>query len=131
MYSSLFGLGQKTGVEIAESEGILAGIAYRDSIGQGWKSGETLLAAIGQSDNSFTPLQLTNYCATIANGGTRYTPYLVEKVVSSDYSSVLFSQLVESSDLNCGITTCDRTFRKPCSFLQNSILHLECLFLRY
>lgn len=89
MYSSLFGLGQKTGVEIAESEGILAGIAYRDSIGQGWKSGETLLAAIGQSDNSFTPLQLTNYCATIANGGTRYTPYLIDKIVTSDYSTVL------------------------------------------
>ncbi len=89
-YSSLFGLGQKTGIEIGESEGILAGIAYRESQGLGWKAGETLLAAIGQSDNSFTPLQLTNYCATIANGGTRYTPYLVEKIVDSSFSSVIF-----------------------------------------
>ncbi len=89
-YSSLFGLGQVTGIEIGESEGILAGIAYRESLGMGWKAGETLLAAIGQSDNSFTPLQLTNYCATIANGGTRYTPYLVEKIVDSNFSSVLF-----------------------------------------
>lgn len=95
MYSSLFGLGQKTGVEIAESTGILAGIAYRDSIGQGWKAGETLLAAIGQSDNSFTPLQLTNYCATIANGGTRYAPYLIDKVVESDYSRVVFEHIPE------------------------------------
>lgn len=108
MYSSLFGLGQKTGVEIAESEGILAGIAYRDSIGQGWKSGETLLAAIGQSDNSFTPLQLTNYCATIANGGTRYTPYLVEKVVSSDYSSVLFEHTPQVAvETNISASTLD------------------------
>ncbi len=85
-YSALFGLGSKTGIEISESAGILAGIAYRDSLGLGWKSGETLLAAIGQSDNSFTPLQLNNYCATIANGGTRYVPYLIEKVVSNDFS---------------------------------------------
>lgn len=95
MYSSLFGLGQKTGIEVAESKGILAGITYRDSIGQGWKAGETLLAAIGQSDNSFSPLQLNNYCATIANGGTRYVPYLVEKIVSSDYSETVFKHTPE------------------------------------
>ena len=89
-YSKLFGLGQKTGIEIDEVQGILAGIEYRDSVGKGWKSGETLLAAIGQSDNSFTPLQLSNYCATIANGGTRYIPYLVSKVLSADYSTTLY-----------------------------------------
>ncbi len=89
-YSKLFGLGQKTGIEIDEAEGILAGIEYRDSVGKGWKPGETLLAAIGQSDNSFTPLQLANYCATIANGGTRYVPYLVSKVLSADYGTTLY-----------------------------------------
>jgi len=89
-YSELFGLGQKTGIEINESKGILAGIKYRDSLGLGWKSGETLLAAIGQSDNSFTMIQLANYVATIANGGTRYTPYLVNKVVSADYQTTIF-----------------------------------------
>lgn len=89
-YAKLFGLGQKTGIEIDEAQGILAGIEYRDSIGKGWKLGETLLAAIGQSDNSFTPLQLSNYCAAIANGGTRYVPYLVSKVLSADYGTVLY-----------------------------------------
>lgn len=91
-YSALFGLGSKTGIEISESEGILAGIAYRDSMGLGWKAGETLLAAIGQSDNSFTPLQLNNYCATIANGGTRYVPYLIEKIVSADFDTAVFAR---------------------------------------
>ena len=91
-YSSLLGLGQKTGVEIAETEGILAGYEYRDARGLGWKSGETLLAAIGQSDNSFSVIQLTNYCATIANGGTRYVPYLVSKVLSSDYRQVYYER---------------------------------------
>lgn len=90
-YSSLFGLGSKTGIEISESAGILAGIAYRDSLGLGWKAGETLLAAIGQSDNSFSPLQLNNYCATIANGGTRYVPYLIEKIVSADFTEGVFT----------------------------------------
>lgn len=94
-YSSLFGLGQKTGIEISESAGILAGLQYRDSLGLGWKAGETLLAAIGQSDNSFSPLQLNNYCATIANGGTRYVPYLIEKVVSSDYNRISFEHSPE------------------------------------
>ncbi|MBQ7688600.1 MAG: hypothetical protein IJT27_05240 [Clostridia bacterium] len=96
-YASLFGLGQKTGVEISETEGILAGYDYRVSQGLGWKLGETLLAAIGQSDNSFSVLQLTNYCATIANGGTRYTPYLVSKVLSADYSQVYYERSPEVS----------------------------------
>lgn len=89
-YASLFGLGSLTGIEISESKGILAGPQYRDSIGQSWQQGETLLAAIGQSDNSFSLLQLANYVATIANGGTRYTPYLIEKVLSDDYDEVLY-----------------------------------------
>lgn len=88
-YSELFGLGQMTGIEIEESKGILAGIKYRDSKGLGWKAGETLLAAIGQSDNSFSLLQLANYTATIANGGTRYTPYLVQRILSADCSEVI------------------------------------------
>ncbi len=91
-YSSLLGLGEKTGIEIAETGGILAGYEYRQSIGKGWLIGETLLASIGQSDNSFSALQLTNYCATIANGGTRYKPYLVSKVLSADYNEVLYER---------------------------------------
>ena len=91
-YASLLGLGQKTGVEINETAGILAGYDERVSRGKGWLLGETLLASIGQSDNSFSALQLTNYCATIANGGTRWVPYLVSKVLSADYSEVLYER---------------------------------------
>ena len=91
-YASLLGLGEKTGVEINETAGILAGYDERAARGKGWLAGETLLAAIGQSDNAFSPLQLNNYCATIANGGTRYVPYLVSKVLSSDYAEVLYER---------------------------------------
>ncbi|MBR3768365.1 MAG: hypothetical protein IKL10_09050 [Clostridia bacterium] len=107
-YSSLFGLGQKTGIEVSESAGILAGITYRDSLGLGWKAGETLLAAIGQSDNSFSPLQLNNYCATIANGGTRYVPYLIERVASSDYTVSSYEHTPEiAAETNISKSTLD------------------------
>ncbi len=111
-YSSLFGLGSKTGIEISESQGILAGIAYRDSLGLGWKAGETLLAAIGQSDNSFTPLQLNNYCATIANGGTRYVPYLIEKIVSADFTDGVYTHEKEIAvETNISAETLDTVKR--------------------
>lgn len=45
-----------------------------------WQRYETINMSIGQGDNQITPLQLANYVATIANGGTRYKPYLVDKI---------------------------------------------------
>ncbi len=82
-YADAFGLGQKTGVEIAESSGILAGPASAETYGKQWLAGDTVQAAIGQSDNLFTPLQLANYCSTIANGGKRYEMHFVKSVISS------------------------------------------------
>ncbi|MBQ6823451.1 MAG: hypothetical protein IJP27_02250 [Clostridia bacterium] len=79
-YCRKLGLGIKTGVEIGESGGILAGPDYRATIDEYWYPGDTLQAAIGQSDNLFTPLQLANYVATIVNGGTRYKTHLVQGV---------------------------------------------------
>ena len=82
MYGSMFGLGEKTGVEIPESMGILAGPEYRKKWDMVWNPGDTVQAAIGQSDNLFTPLQLCNYCATIANGGKRYQMHFVKSRIS-------------------------------------------------
>ena len=89
-YCGLLGLGQKTGVELPEAEGVLASVANKEAAGQVWNPGDTVQAAIGQSDNLFTPLQLANYCATIANGGTRYKPYIIKSVLSSDMSKVIY-----------------------------------------
>ncbi len=84
-YAEKFGLGKKTGIELSgESEGILAGPKYRESIDAVWYPGDTIQAAIGQSDNMFTPIQMANYTATIANGGTRYVPHIVKNIVSYD-----------------------------------------------
>ena len=78
LYAEKFGFGEYTGVEIEESKGTLAG---RDS--DEWQAGNTVQAAIGQTDNAFTPLQLAAYTATIANNGTRLKTHIVKKI--TDY----------------------------------------------
>lgn len=77
LYAEKLGLGVKTGLEISEDAGFLAG---RDSTQ--WYEGNTVQAAIGQSDNTFTPVQLATYVATIANNGVRYKTHLVRKIVN-------------------------------------------------
>ncbi|HHU83640.1 MAG TPA: hypothetical protein GXZ23_00505 [Clostridiales bacterium] len=102
-YASMFGLGAKTGVELNEASGVLAGLAYREKLGTTWLPGDTIQAAIGQSDNLFTPIQLANYCATIANGGTRYVPHIIKSVVSADYSETILRKEPEIA-LETGIS---------------------------
>ena len=78
-YFKQFGLGAKTGVEVDDAAGI---ILEPKSNGNG---GDTLQISIGQL-NAFTPLQLANYTATLANGGTHYKANLIDKIVSYDLS---------------------------------------------
>ncbi len=80
-YFKQFGLGVKTGVEVNDSGGI---IIEPTSNGMG---GDTLQIAIGQM-NAFTPLQLANYVATFANGGTHYKATLIDKIVSYDMTKI-------------------------------------------
>lgn len=49
-----------------------------------WHDYDTIVSSIGQGDNRYTPLELANYIATVANGGTRYKPYLVQRVVDAN-----------------------------------------------
>ena len=82
-YARLYGLGEPTGIELPESTGWVAGPEYSESHGQTWYEGNVLSAAIGQENNQFTPLQLANYTATLANGGTRYAAHLLKSVKAS------------------------------------------------
>ncbi len=84
-YCKGLGLGVKTGVEITENKGILAGPDSRAE----WYEGYTIAAAIGQSDNAFTPLQLATYTSTIANNGVRYKTTLIDKVLSYNQGTVV------------------------------------------
>lgn len=87
-YAREYGFGSPTGLFDlpGESPGVVASREYKASVtdGEQWYPAETMSAAIGQSYNSFTPLQLANYAAIIANGGTHYRPYLVQKAVDSE-----------------------------------------------
>lgn len=89
LYAKQFGLGEATGVEIGESTGTLASPEYRTSNGGVWQPGDVIQAAIGQSDNAFTPLQLATYCATIANNGTRLKTHLVKQVTNYNRDQVI------------------------------------------
>lgn len=91
-YCSMLGFGEKTGVEIPESKGVLAGRTERENAGGYWNLGDTVHAAIGQSDNLFTPLQLANYCSTIANGGTRYEAHFVKSVISKSNNAISYKE---------------------------------------
>ncbi|MCD8004763.1 MAG: penicillin-binding protein [Oscillospiraceae bacterium] len=95
-YARLFGLGESTGIELSENVGIVAGPDYTEGVlGETWYEGSTLSAAIGQENNQFTPLQLANYVATLVNGGNHYAVHLLKRVLSSDYSEVVYEQEAE------------------------------------
>lgn len=91
-YRVRLGFGQKTGCELSEADGVLDSPEYRESLGQEWLPGFTIQSAIGQAGNLVSPIQLANYCATIANGGTRYNTHFVKAVKSYDYSETLLEK---------------------------------------
>lgn len=81
LYCRMFGLGDSTGIELGEQTGSLAGPDHRaDLHGLEWQATDTIAAAIGQSDNAFTPLQLGVYTSTLVMGGDRYAAHLLYKV---------------------------------------------------
>ena len=87
-YATMFGLGQPTGIELFEKIGAVASPAYSESRGQKWYEGNTMYAAVGQENNQFTPLQIANYIATLANGGSHYSVHLLDTVKSNDFRTV-------------------------------------------
>jgi len=77
-----FGLGEKTGIDIAgEVQGMRASRENYDGV---WGLANTARVGIGQFNQYYTPLQIANYIATIANGGKRYTPHLIKQAVRYD-----------------------------------------------
>ena len=89
-YATQFGLGKNTGIEIGDSAGALASEEYAESRDLEWSAGQTLTAAIGQSYNLFTPLQLANYTATLVGDGEYYTPHLLKSVKTYDNEQMVY-----------------------------------------
>lgn len=92
-----FGFGEKTNIELGESAGTASGPENRAKMLEAlptlnkWMPGDVVQSAIGQGDNTMTPLQLCNYAATLANGGIRYQPTILKNVKSYDYSRTIVS----------------------------------------
>jgi penicillin-binding protein 2 len=85
-YMHLFGLGEKTGIDLPdENEGLVPTPGWKEAAkGESWYQGDTYHMAIGQGDVLTTPLQVLNYTSCFANGGTLYQPQLVRQVINSD-----------------------------------------------
>ena len=98
-YCNYLGLAQKTGIELYEATGNLAGPESTPN----WSMGETIRAAIGQSTNTFTPIQLASYVNTLLAGGERYATHLLYQVREYGSGEVYFSyetQLLSSYEFS-------------------------------
>lgn len=89
-WANRFGLGRKTGIDLlGESTGIVSSRDYKKKVDPNpWTSADTAQSSIGQMYNNFTPIQLANYAATIANGGKHLKPHIIKRVVKYDGSIV-------------------------------------------
>ena len=90
-YAKAAGLGAKTGIELDhEGRGLVPTADWKQRrFGIAWQPGETLSVAIGQGFNLATPLQMAVFTAAVANGGVRYRPTLVKRVVSGEGDEIL------------------------------------------
>ncbi len=102
-YCKSLGLGQSTGIELGEVTGQIACPENSSS----WTVYEEASSYIGQSIHQYTPLQVTSYISTVANGGTRYATHLLksvrsfsEDVVYEQKSEVLSTVSISASSLS-------------------------------
>ena len=103
-YARYFGLGSKTGIElVGEESGMLASKENAEKLGQEWYGGNTLNAAIGQGDNSFTPLQIAKYIAMITNGGNDIDITLIKEITKADGTTVSKSEIEDYINNRLGI----------------------------
>ncbi len=107
-YSRLFGLGELTGIDLhGERKGFVPTQAWKEETKhEPWYIGDTYHFAIGQGDVIVTPLQVANYTAAIANGGTLYQPHLVSKILDTNNQvvkevapQIIRSNFIDSANL--------------------------------
>ena len=81
-----FGFGERTGIDLqGEASGVLPSPEwkmkrFKRPEQQKWYAGETISIGIGQGYNAYTPIQLAQAMATLANGGAMYRPHLIAYV---------------------------------------------------
>ena len=88
-YAKYLGLGKKTGIELpSEAQGTVSSKEASKAKGETYNGGNTLQAAIGQHDNSFTPLQMAKYVSMIVNGGKKIDVSIIKSVIDKDLNEV-------------------------------------------
>ncbi|ADL12102.1 penicillin-binding protein 2 [Acetohalobium arabaticum] len=104
-YAKEYGLGKKTGIDLPnEKDGLVPSPAWREEhftkhINKVWLPGYTINLAIGQGNLKTTPIQLANLISAIANGGTIYSPQIVDRIVGhqnqvvKDYKPQILNEL--------------------------------------
>ena len=103
-YARYFGLGSKTGIELpSETAGTLASPEAAEALGEIWSAGQTLAAAIGQSYNNFSPLQVAKYIAMIANGGNKIQPTIIKRILNSDGTESSRTEIEEYTKQKLGL----------------------------
>lgn len=113
-YAAEYGFGQLTGIDLpGEETGRIASKELKKKIWSGnewesqWHEYDSMDMAIGQQETKITAVQLANYTATIANGGTMYTPRLAKKVVGLDGSDIKVFQPEVIKKVNVSKATLD------------------------
>lgn len=95
-YAERLGFGTKTGIELSgEKAGQVASKELVEKRGDVWYPGQTLAASIGQSETLVSPIQLAQYTATLANGGTQYKPHLLKSVKNPIDNTTVYDQKAE------------------------------------
>lgn len=104
-YAKYYGLGEKTNVELPmEEKGI---VATRDKAKERvdeWQIGETLSAAIGQSYNSYTPIQMAKYISMLANGGEPIDVTIVKSINDVNGNQVSKEDITKFVNAKLGLT---------------------------
>ncbi len=104
-YAKALGLGSKTGVELlGEVSGIVSSKETSKERGETYTGGNTLQAAIGQHDNSFTPIEMAKYISIIANGGNNVDVTIIKGIMDADGNSVSNEELKEFVTKRLGIS---------------------------
>ena len=109
-YALHFGLGKKTGIELpSESAGNVASKETKAKLqnGAAWYPGDTIISAIGQGDNNFTPMQIAKYISSIANGGTIVKPTIINRILNSDGTEVPKDELEKYTNEKLGVENTD------------------------
>lgn len=89
-YIASYGVGSKTGVDLpGETPGLLPDPFWkREAVKEEWYPGDTVNLSIGQGFIEVTPLQVARFTMAVANGGTLYRPYLVNRIITFDGKEV-------------------------------------------